>query len=305
MRLLAVGRAVEKKGFDVLLGALALLPAELFLAPDPHRRRPGTQDACGPRRPRLGLADRIDWLGPQDQMAVLGHYREADIFVLPCRVAADGDRDGLPNVLVEAQSQGLACVSTDVGGVPELIEHGVNGLLVAPDEPRRLGRGPARPDRATPTRGGAWARRAPSGSQAGSTPRPASRRWPPCCDRGVAAGPGRTTTSWRRRPNEAMTRRVLFYVQHLLGIGHLVRAGRIATALADGMDVLLVVGGELPPGLEPRNVDIFQLPPVKAGRGRLQRAGPSGWQAVRYRRQGQRAAISCSTVSTGSCPTWC
>ncbi len=64
-----------------------------------------------------------------------------------------------------------------------------------------------------------------------------------------------------------MTRRVLFYVQHLLGIGHLVRASRIATALADGMDVLLVIGGELPPGLEPRNVDIFQLPPVKAGEG--------------------------------------
>ncbi len=64
-----------------------------------------------------------------------------------------------------------------------------------------------------------------------------------------------------------MTRRVLFYVQHLLGIGHLVRAGRIATALAHNFEVLFVVGGELPPGLEPGNVNIFQLPPVKAGEG--------------------------------------
>ena len=64
-----------------------------------------------------------------------------------------------------------------------------------------------------------------------------------------------------------MSRRVLFYVQHLLGIGHLVRAGRVASALAEGFEVLLVVGGELPPGLEPRNVTIFRLPPVKAGEG--------------------------------------
>ena len=62
-----------------------------------------------------------------------------------------------------------------------------------------------------------------------------------------------------------MARRVLFYVQHLLGIGHLVRAGRVAAALAKGFDVLFVVGGEMPPDLEPRNVDIVQLPPVRAG----------------------------------------
>ena len=62
-----------------------------------------------------------------------------------------------------------------------------------------------------------------------------------------------------------MGRRVMFYVQHLLGIGHLVRAGRIAAALAGGFDVLLVVGGDMPAGLEPRNVNIVQLPPVRAG----------------------------------------
>ena len=64
-----------------------------------------------------------------------------------------------------------------------------------------------------------------------------------------------------------MQTRILFYVQHLLGIGHLVRAGRIAAALADSFEVLLVVGGELPPDILPDGVSVFVLPPVKAGPG--------------------------------------
>ena len=55
--------------------------------------------------------------------------------MLASKVAKDGDRDGLPNVLVEAQSQRLACIATDVSGIPELIENGVTGLLVPPDDP--------------------------------------------------------------------------------------------------------------------------------------------------------------------------
>ena len=63
---------------------------------------------------------------------MLDAYRDADIFALPCRLGADGDRDGLPNVLLEAQSQKLACVSTRISGIPELIQHDVTGLLVEP-----------------------------------------------------------------------------------------------------------------------------------------------------------------------------
>ena len=133
VRLLAVGRAVEKKGFDLLVDALARLPR------DRHWRlvHVGGGPALAGLKARAaaaGIAERIAWLGPRDQAAVLDHYREADLFVLPCRVTGDGDRDGLPNVLVEAQSQGLACLSTEVGGVPELIEDGVNGRLVPPDD---------------------------------------------------------------------------------------------------------------------------------------------------------------------------
>jgi glycosyltransferase involved in cell wall biosynthesis len=72
------------------------------------------------------------------QPEVLDAYREADLFVLASKIAEDGDRDGLPNVLIEAQSQRLACVSTEVSAIPELIEHDVTGLLVPPGNPIAL-----------------------------------------------------------------------------------------------------------------------------------------------------------------------
>jgi glycosyltransferase involved in cell wall biosynthesis len=86
----------------------------------------------------LGVADRIDWRGSQSQERVIEAYRQADLFVLANRIAANGDRDGLPNVLVEAQSQGLACVASNAAAVPELITDGVNGRLVAPDDAAAL-----------------------------------------------------------------------------------------------------------------------------------------------------------------------
>jgi glycosyltransferase involved in cell wall biosynthesis len=135
--ILSVGRAVEKKGYPVLLDALARLPSELawrFI----HIGGGDGVAALKQRATDLGLASRIEWLGSQAQKAVLSRYRSADLFALACRIADDGDRDGLPNVLVEASSQGLACVSTDVSGVTELLEDGVTGLVVPPDDPAAL-----------------------------------------------------------------------------------------------------------------------------------------------------------------------
>ena len=130
VRLLSVGRAVPKKGYDDLLGALSRLPPAL------HWRM--VHIGGGPllgrlkrRARRLGLATRIEWRGAQSHDAVLAAYRDADLFVLACRTARDGDRDGLPNVLVEAQSQGLGCVSTTNAAIPELIQDGLSGRLVA------------------------------------------------------------------------------------------------------------------------------------------------------------------------------
>ena len=137
VRILSVGRAVEKKGYDVLLRALALLPADLAWRFDHIGGGEGLK-ALAALAEDLGLAGRIAWMGAQDQAAVLAAYRSADLFALACRIGADGDRDGLPNVLVEASSQGLACISTRVSGVEELLEDGVNGLVLPPEDPAAL-----------------------------------------------------------------------------------------------------------------------------------------------------------------------
>ena len=87
---------------------------------------------------RFGLSERIEWRGPRAQPDVLAAYREADLFVLAAKIAEDGDRDGLPNVLMEAQSQRLACVATNVSGIPELIQDGNTGVLVPSSNPAAL-----------------------------------------------------------------------------------------------------------------------------------------------------------------------
>jgi glycosyltransferase involved in cell wall biosynthesis len=136
--LLCVGRAVEKKGHDVLLDALARLPESLHW----RLRHVGGGPLLGELKAqadRLGIADRIDWLGALPQEAVIDRYREADIFALACRVGRDGDRDGLPNVLMEAQSQALACVATRVSAIPELVHDGETGVLVDAENPDALG----------------------------------------------------------------------------------------------------------------------------------------------------------------------
>lgn len=133
VRLLSVGRAVPKKGFDQLLDALARLPEELSW----HWTHIGggkELKALKSQADGLGLKDRVTWRGAAAQSAVLDAYRDSDLFILPSRIAEDGDRDGLPNVLMEAQSQALCCLATDVSAIPELIQDGVTGVLVSPDD---------------------------------------------------------------------------------------------------------------------------------------------------------------------------
>jgi len=135
--ILSVGRAVEKKGYDVLLRALADLPNGLpwrFV----HVGGGVNLSALKAAARNLGLEDRVTWMGPRSQEELLALYGEADLFVLASRVAGDGDRDGLPNVLMEAQSQSLACIATRVSAIPELIVDGETGVLVEPDDASAL-----------------------------------------------------------------------------------------------------------------------------------------------------------------------
>jgi glycosyltransferase involved in cell wall biosynthesis len=137
LRILCVGRAVEKKGHDILLEALDRLPADLNWRLS-HIGGGELRDKLRTRAERLGISDRVEWLGALPQGEVIERYRSADLFVLASRVGDDGDRDGLPNVLMEAQSQALACIATDVSAIPELIVDDDTGILVPSEDPMAL-----------------------------------------------------------------------------------------------------------------------------------------------------------------------
>ncbi|MFN3972119.1 MAG: glycosyltransferase [Gemmobacter sp.] len=134
---LSVGRAVPKKGYETLLEALARLPAGLHWRLV-HMGGGDGREALRAQAARLGIAERVDWRGTVTQGQVLAALRSADLFALACRVADDGDRDGLPNVLVEAASQGMAVLSTTVSAIPEVFADGTTARLVPPDDPAAL-----------------------------------------------------------------------------------------------------------------------------------------------------------------------
>lgn len=127
--ILSVGRFVPKKGFSVLVRALQQL------------RQTGLEFqgyliGGGPLKNELekligdlGLQDQVTLLPQMSQTELLSYYRRADVFTLACEVQNDGDRDGIPNVLVEAMAMGIPVVSTAISGIPELVENGVCGLL--------------------------------------------------------------------------------------------------------------------------------------------------------------------------------
>lgn len=132
IRLGSLGRMVEKKGFDDLLRAVALLKktgqsVELGLAGD------------GPMLPELkllsvdlGIEDSIHFLGKMDHHEVATWLQTLDVFVLACKKDKRGDMDGIPVVLMEAMSQSVAVISTRISGIPELVVHQHTGLLAEP-----------------------------------------------------------------------------------------------------------------------------------------------------------------------------
>jgi glycosyltransferase involved in cell wall biosynthesis len=135
--ILSIGRKVEKKGYDDLLDALAKLPPALSWRFE-HIGAGELSDPLKAQAAALGIADRCIWHGAQPQKVVFAALARADLFVLAAKTAADGDQDGLPNVLMEAAHQGLAIVSTRAAAIGEFITDGDNGLLVAPGAPAEL-----------------------------------------------------------------------------------------------------------------------------------------------------------------------
>ena len=129
-KLLAVGRLVPKKGFDVLLRAMAQPAAagcRLTLVGD------GPEEASlRSLAAQLKLGERVIFAGAKPNREVRDLMGGAGVFVLPCREAADGDRDGIPVVLMEAMARNVAVVSGDLETIRELVADNVTGLMVRP-----------------------------------------------------------------------------------------------------------------------------------------------------------------------------
>jgi colanic acid/amylovoran biosynthesis glycosyltransferase len=136
--IVAVGRLVEKKGFADLIEACSLL------------RDRGVEVRCrimglGELEPelraaveRLDLGNRVELPGPRPQGELIEVVGSAAVFAAPCVVGGDGNRDGLPTVLLEAMALGTPCVSTDVTGIPEVLRDGETGLMVPQRDPAAL-----------------------------------------------------------------------------------------------------------------------------------------------------------------------
>jgi len=139
LRIVSVGRMVPKKGHDIFLHALAYLARNGLQFEAVIAGEPDTQEAeIRQLIDALGLSGQVKLLGVLSQAELLEEYRRSHLFALACRITGDGDRDGIPNVMVEAMACGLPVVATAVSGVPELVHHGRNGLLVAPEDPEAL-----------------------------------------------------------------------------------------------------------------------------------------------------------------------
>ncbi len=135
---LSVGRLVEKKGFDLLLRAAALARANgadfrLEIVGDGPLREDLERLTVG-----LALQRIVTFHGRMTQEELLPIYRRAHAFALASIVTEDGDRDGIPNVLIEALALGIPAIGAATGGIPELIEHEVTGLLAKPGDVQDL-----------------------------------------------------------------------------------------------------------------------------------------------------------------------
>jgi glycosyltransferase involved in cell wall biosynthesis len=137
-QLLTIARLTAKKGLPTVLRAIKALTDKGLAINHVLIGDGAEREKILALVNHLGLTSVTRWLGTQPHHEVLEHYRKTDLFVLGCEVASNGDRDGIPNVLLESMAMGVPVVATDISAIPELVENGVTGLLVPPRQPDRL-----------------------------------------------------------------------------------------------------------------------------------------------------------------------
>lgn len=136
--IVSIGRLIEKKGFSDLVGACALLRSRghsfqcLIIGEGPLEETLRAQIA------EADLGQYVELTGPQSQAEIAKCLAHATVFALPCTREADGGMDNLPTVIMEAMAAGLPVVSMPLAGIPEMVEDGVNGVLVAERNPTAL-----------------------------------------------------------------------------------------------------------------------------------------------------------------------
>jgi len=139
-KILTVARMTAKKGLPTIYQALAGLQAQGV-------RFEHTLIGDGDDREQilaliaeLGLTEHCRWIGTRTHEEVLLHFKASDLFVLGCEIAANGDRDGIPNVLVESLAMGVPALSSAVSAIPEILIDGKTGMTVPPSQPEQLGK---------------------------------------------------------------------------------------------------------------------------------------------------------------------
>lgn len=137
-KLLTIARMTEKKGLPTLYKALQILKDKGFQFSHTLIGDGDDRDKLLQLITDLGLDDCCRWLGTRTHTEVLKQFAESDLFVLACEIAANGDRDGIPNVLVESLAMGVPALSTTVSAIPEILIHGETGVTVPSGDPHSM-----------------------------------------------------------------------------------------------------------------------------------------------------------------------
>jgi len=136
--LVSVGRFKRKKGFDVLIDACNILTSRNIEFQCEIIGYGDEADALQSQIEKCGLLSKVKLKPPAEHSQLVSVLNKASIFVMPCRITKDGDRDGIPNSMLEAMACEVPIVSTFISGIPEVIQNGKNGALVRSDAPEEL-----------------------------------------------------------------------------------------------------------------------------------------------------------------------